>query len=114
MNKARVLSGAEVVCVCQVADSFGSRLKGLLGKKGLAADEGLLLKPLSSVHTWFMRFPIDVVFLDHELRVLKVVSHLRPWRFAAARGAQAALELPAGGAAGLTVGGRVELKDPED
>lgn len=106
----RLVDGQRVVCAqCRVADTFGARLRGLLGRKALADGEGLLLKPLSSVHTWFMRFPIDVVFLDRELKVVKVIQ-LPPWRVAAARGAHAALELAAGAAAGLAVGTRLEVR----
>jgi uncharacterized membrane protein (UPF0127 family) len=56
----------------------------------------VLLRPAASVHTWFMRFSIDVVFLDRELRVLKIVPRLSPWRVASGRGARAVLELAAG------------------
>jgi uncharacterized protein len=79
-----------------VADTVLARMKGLLGRKELASGEGLLLRPASSVHTCFMRFPIDVVFLDRELRVLALTTNLKPWRAAARRGARAVLELPAG------------------
>ena len=81
-------------------------MKGLLGRRALSQDEGLLLEPASTIHTWFMRFPIDVVFLDRELRVLRVAESVRPWRFAAKRGAKSVLELAAGaaGRAGLRVG----------
>ena len=67
------------------------------------------MKPASSVHMAFMRFPIDAVFLDRELRVLKVASDLRPWRAAGSRGAKAVLEIPAGEAErrGVTVGDRL-------
>ena len=88
--------GVEVCGDCRVADSFLARLQGLLGKRGLEAGEGLLIPRTSSVHTHFMRFPIDVVFLDGEGRAAKVVRELRPWRVAGARGAQDVLELPAG------------------
>jgi uncharacterized membrane protein (UPF0127 family) len=97
-----VLRGEDgrVVCArCAVADRPLARMRGLLGRSGLAPDEGLLLRPTGSVHTAFMRFPIDVVLLDRELRVLRVVPALPPWRAAAARRARAALELPAGAAA---------------
>jgi uncharacterized membrane protein (UPF0127 family) len=79
-----------------VADRPFGRMKGLLGRRALASGEGLLLKPASSVHTFFMRFAIDVVFLDRELRVVAVAPELRPWRVAGRRGARAALELRAG------------------
>jgi uncharacterized protein len=59
----------------------------------------MLLRPASSIHTAFMRFPIDAVFLDRSDRVVKVASDLRPWRMAACRGARTVLELGAGEAA---------------
>jgi uncharacterized membrane protein (UPF0127 family) len=82
-----------------VADSYWARLRGLLGRSGLEPGEGLLLWPANSVHTAFMRFPIDVVFLDRDLTVLDVVEGLPPWRVTARRGARAVLELGAGEAA---------------
>lgn len=88
--------GIEVCGDCRVADSFAARLRGLLGRRGLEAGEGLLIPRTSSVHTHFMRFAIDVVFLDADGRVGKIARGLRPWRFAGARGAQDVLELPAG------------------
>lgn len=81
---------------CSMADTAIRRMKGLLGRRSLASGEGLLLSPAGSVHTAFMRFPIDVVFLDRELKVVKTSPHLRPWRASAAAGAKAVLELPAG------------------
>jgi uncharacterized membrane protein (UPF0127 family) len=85
-------------------------MRGLLGRAGLEPGEGLLLRPASSVHTFFMRFPIDVVFLGAEGEVLKIAPELAPWRTAGARGAKAVVELPAGEAArvGLMVGDRLE------
>src|SRR5258708_2475024 len=85
-----------LVCTARVAGSFYSRLRGLLGRPQLAAGQGLLLQPEWSVHTFFMRFPIDVVFLDEYLTVLSVVQRLRPFRIASRRGAVATLELAAG------------------
>ena len=84
-------------------------MRGLLGRAGLDADEGMLIRPAGSVHTAFMRFPIDVVFLDRELTVLSIRSAVPPWRAAAQRGARATLELPAGAAerVGLEVGERL-------
>ena len=105
------MDGALVCERTSVADSPFTRLKGLLGRNGLEAGEGLLLRPASSVQTCFMRFPIDVVFLNRELVVLGIADELWPWRAAGKRGAKAALELPAGEAArrGLAVGDRLEL-----
>jgi uncharacterized membrane protein (UPF0127 family) len=88
--------GIEVCGDCRVADSFAARLRGLLGRRGLEAGEGLLIPRTSSVHTHFMRFAIDVVFLDADGRVAKIARGLRPWRFTGARGAKDVLELPSG------------------
>ncbi|HSL66216.1 MAG TPA: DUF192 domain-containing protein [Gaiellaceae bacterium] len=87
------------------------RMRGLLGRAELPSDEGILLRPAGSVHTFFMRFPIDVVFLDRELTVVDVVPALPPWRTAARRGAKAVLELAAGEASrrGLAAGDRLAL-----
>ena len=87
----------EVVCErCLVADSPWSRMRGLLGRRGLESGEGLLLRPAGSVHTFFMRFPIDAVFLARNGDVLKVSSDVKPWRIRSQRKAHAVLELPAG------------------
>jgi uncharacterized membrane protein (UPF0127 family) len=88
--------GDVVVEHCLLADTALSRCRGLLGRSGLSSGEGMLLRPTSSVHTAFMRFAIDVVFLDRDDTVLKVADDLGPWRMAGCRGARAALELPAG------------------
>lgn len=96
-----------IVCErCVLADTALARMRGLLGRRELPSGEGILLRPASSVHMAFMRFPIDAVFLDRDLRVMKVASDLRPWRAAGSRGAKAVLEIPAGeaGRRGLTVG----------
>ena len=73
-----------------------SRMRGLLGRASLPSGEGILLRPAGSVHTLFMRFPIDVVFLDSDLRVVGIAPEVRPWRLAKRPGARAVLEIPAG------------------
>ncbi|MGI5860583.1 MAG: DUF192 domain-containing protein [Myxococcales bacterium] len=81
----------------EVASSSLARAKGLLGRRGLAEGEGLHLVPCNSIHMFFMRFPIDVAFLDSEGRVVRAVHTIKPWR--ATRmylDAYSALELPAG------------------
>jgi uncharacterized membrane protein (UPF0127 family) len=94
----------------EVADSFGARLLGLMFRRGLPAGAGLLLFPCNSVHTWFMRFPIDVLYLDSTGRVVKVVLSMRPWRFGpVVREARQVLELPAGAATGVEVGDQLTL-----
>jgi len=74
------------------------RAKGLLGSSCLDVGEGLLIVPCNSVHTFFMKYPIDVVFLDHRSRILKIVENLKPYRYAGALRAKGALELQAGAA----------------
>ena len=87
----------DVVCErCVVAASPFRRLRGLLGRATLPAGEGILLKPARSVHTFFMRFPIDVVFVDRQLVVLRIAAALPPWRTVAERSASSVLELAAG------------------
>lgn len=78
------------------AETPWARMVGLLGRSGLAEGEGLHLVPCSSVHMFFMRFPLDIVYVDRDLRVVKTVERLKPWRVSAARGAKSALELPVG------------------
>src|SRR5580704_16953762 len=80
----------------EVADSGPKRNKGLLGRKGLADGEGLWITPCESVHTFFMRFPIDLVYLDRKLRVRKVSNGVPPWRLSFCLSAHSILELPAG------------------
>jgi len=80
-----------------VAHSFGQRLFGLAGIRCLPAGCALLIPRCDSVHTAWMRFPIDVVFLDADGAPIRVVSALRPWRMATCRSAVAVVETPAGG-----------------
>jgi leader peptidase (prepilin peptidase)/N-methyltransferase len=110
----RTSSGATVRC--RVASTFTSRFLGLMGRSGLAARSGVVFVPGGSVHTWFMRFPIDVVFIDPEGSVKGVAERVRPWRLRfAPRGTRYVLELPAGEAAevGLLEGGRLEPDDAD-
>lgn len=101
-----------VVCErCTLAATPLARMRGLLGRRSLARGEGMLLRPAGSVHTAFMRFAIDVVFVDRDLVVRAVASELPPWRAARASRARGALELAAGEAArrGVEPGDRLEL-----
>jgi hypothetical protein len=94
-----------VVCEwAALADRPLQRMRGLLGRDSLRAGEGLLLQPAPSIHTAFMRFPIDVVFLDSESVVVRVVHKLAPWRAASAQRARSVLELAAGEGARRGVG----------
>ena len=97
------------VCRARVARSFAQRLLGLMGTAGLEPGTGVLFPATSSVHTHFMRYPIDVVFLDADVGVVALRHSLAPWRFAAAKGARSVLELPAGTCerVGIAVGDRL-------
>ena len=80
----------------ELAGDSKSRNRGLLGRDHLDAGAGLVIVPCSSVHTFFMRFPIDVLFIRRDGTVVKCVRDLRPWRIALAPGAYAVVEIPAG------------------
>ena len=92
------------------ADTAWTRMVGLLGRASLPQDEGLLLAPAWSIHTWGMRFAIDVVFVDRDDRVLRIVEAMRPWRLVSQWKAHAVVELAAGRARtlGLREGRRLE------
>lgn len=80
----------------EVASSAGRRNKGLLGRNALDTGGGLWIVPCQSVHTFFMRFAIDLVYLDRAKRVCKVRPSVGPWRISACLSAHSVLELPAG------------------
>jgi uncharacterized membrane protein (UPF0127 family) len=111
------LTRGGVVCErTEIADRARRRMRGLLGRERLPSGEGMLLQPAPSIHTAFMQFPIDVVFMDGTLRVLKMVERMPPWRAASKRHAWATLELAAGEVArrGIELGdqiGVVEITD---
>src|ERR687888_2288841 len=114
-REGRIESEHGVVCErCVVADSFRLRLRGLLGRKSLGGDEGLLLIGSPSLHTSFMKFPIDAIFLDRELEVIDVKPGLRPWRISGRLKAKHILELRSGEAArrGVGAGARLRLIEP--
>ena len=118
--RARNLTrGSEVAGHIEVADSFGARFLGLMGRPLLSPGRGLWLTGTSNIHMFFMRFPIDAVFLgrpaaDGGRRVVAVHAGLRPWTGVVwyARGADGCLELPAESAAasGTVVGDVVALE----
>jgi uncharacterized protein len=99
---------------CTVAHRMWPRMRGLLGKRGLESGEGLLIRPAPSIHTFFMRFPIDVVFLSRQGEVLKVAERVPPWRARSCRHSYAVLELAAGeaGRRGIAVGDRLDTAQP--
>jgi uncharacterized membrane protein (UPF0127 family) len=89
----------------KTADTLLSRTKGLLGRSSLPAGEGLWIKRCNSIHTAFMKFPIDVLFVDKNLKVVSVYENLKPWRITRLHfSASSVIELPAGTLAGSTKG----------
>ena len=111
MNVKIAANGREVAARCVVAASMRARMVGLLNHDSLPAGEGMLLDPCNNVHTFFMRFAIDVVFLGKDNTVL-AIDELRPWRISRLRlRARKVLELPLGAcrAVGLKPGDRLEF-----
>ncbi|HYI21710.1 MAG TPA: DUF192 domain-containing protein [Candidatus Limnocylindrales bacterium] len=120
MLKLSAAGGGEALFRLEVADSWLARLRGLIGRSGVGRDEGLYLAGTNGVHMFFMRFPIDCVFLgapqpDGTRQIVAVKSELQPWRGIVwwVRGAKAAVEVTSGAAAaaGLQAGDFVRL-DP--
>ncbi len=96
MPRIRLERGPVVCERGELAITMWSRTKGLLGRAGLASDQGLWIQPTGSIHMWFMRFPIDVIWASRDGRVLKLTRGIKPWRMAYCRRAKVALELPVG------------------
>lgn len=81
----------------KIARTMKSRCIGLLNRNSLNHGEALLIEPCSSIHTFFMRFSIDVIFLDMDGKVIKIVRGLKPWRLAGCLfGAHMVIEFSAG------------------
>jgi len=80
----------------ELASTRETRRKGLLGRESLSAEAALVLAPCCSIHTAFMRFPIDVAFVDRDGRVIRFVRDLKPWKIAVSLRARAAIEFAAG------------------
>jgi uncharacterized membrane protein (UPF0127 family) len=111
MELTLVRESGDVLCRhCEIADSPFTRAKGLLGRPSLPEDEGMLLAT-SAIHTYFMRFPLDLVFLDKNFVVVRTVSSVKPWRVAIDRRARSVVELAAGVVenAGVQEGEQVSL-----
>ncbi len=81
MKATKLMRGQnELVASCQIARSFFSRFLGLMGRPSLSTNEAILFPRCNSIHTFFMRFPIDVVFLSQEGHVVSFIASLAPWR----------------------------------
>jgi uncharacterized membrane protein (UPF0127 family) len=115
---ARVINRARGTILAEQAEAartWWTRGKGLLGRKGLPAGGGLIIEPCSSIHTWFMAFPIDVAFVAADGRVVRTAPALAPWRFGPlARGVRYVVELPAGAlaASGTVAGDILDIVEP--
>lgn len=97
----------------RIANNFLSRTIGLLFTKKMAADSGLFITKCNSIHTFFMRYAIDVVFVNKHFIVTKVVRNMQPWDVAFDRNATAVLELPAGriDTIGISAGHQLLIRD---
>ncbi len=112
MNVINATTGKKIASRLIAAESVFSRMKGLLGKKSLEIGEGLLIRPCKGVHTFGMKFPIDVIVLDNDNYVIAVSDSLAPNRLTPLyRRAASVLELPAGTLASTTtsVGDKLEI-----
>ncbi len=97
VHRLETADGTVVADRCLVAATFLSRLRGLMWRRELPSGDGLCLQDCGSIHMFFMRFPIDVAFVNAEGRVLHACHTIRPWRISRhVFGSKAALELPAG------------------
>jgi hypothetical protein len=95
----------------ELAADRRSRRRGLLGRERLEQTAALMLVPCNAVHTWFMRFPIDLLFVDRAGRVLKACTDVRPWAIRACAAAKGVVELPSGVVvrSGTRVGDTIDL-----
>jgi uncharacterized protein len=110
MQLLNVRTDEVVASAVEVAVTRATRRHGLLGRDWLDPAAALVLSPCFAVHTAFMRFPIDVLFVDSDDVVCRIVRELPPWRIAIEPRARAVIELAAGAAASrVAVGDRVYL-----
>ena len=100
MRTVQVFNVSKAIIIAEqakLASSLGQRLKGLLGCNSLSDNEAMILKPCNSIHTFFMRFPIDVLFLDRNMRIIRVIENMQPFRMChIVWGSKLTIELPAG------------------
>lgn len=109
-SRDRCSLGAKI----QVADTFFTTFIGLMGRRSLAPETGLFLRGCSSIHTFWMRIPIDALYLDRSMRVKAIDNNLKPWRTGTMRRRiRHVLELPSGTAErlGVRVGDVLALEE---
>ena len=109
MRLVNARTGATVASVIEIAATRVDRRRGLLGRDALDLSTALILAPCAAVHTVFMRFPIDVVFVDRDGHVRTIVKNLQPWRIAASPRAYATVEMAGGIERDLMLGDRLYL-----
>lgn len=93
----KIFNKTKGVCIvenAQVARTFLQKLVGLMFRDSIAKDEALIFHNVNSIHMFFMRFPIDVVYLDKDNKALKIKHSLKPWRMSSCMRAKATIELP--------------------
>lgn len=96
MHIANLTRNTVLATCLEVADTGPKRNKGLLGRKSLSTGEGLWIIPCEAVHTFWMQFPIDLIYLDRQKRIRKLCSEVPPWRLSGCLSAHSILELPPG------------------
>jgi hypothetical protein len=108
-----VTRNIELADRAEVADTSAKRRTGLLKHTGLEPGEGLWIVPCESVHSFFMKFTIDVLYLDRKHRVKKIRPEMAPWRISGCLTAHSVLELPAGTITrtGTVRGDQLEIKN---
>jgi uncharacterized membrane protein (UPF0127 family) len=90
-------NGRVIIPHLEVAANLWTQTVGLMGRNAIVPDGGLFIPHCNAIHTAFVRFPIDVIFLDEEMKVVRLVPELRPWKIVGfVRGAKSVVELPAG------------------
>src|SRR5437764_13204113 len=109
MRLVNARTGTTLASVVEVAVTRADRRRGLLGRDALDLSAALILAPCAAVHTVFMRFPIDVVFVDRDGDVRTIVRSLQPWRIAASPRAYAAVAMAGGVDRELLPGDRLYL-----
>lgn len=111
MKVFHVESKREISSHMKYAKTFFERTKGLMFVSHMKGFDSLLIEKCNSVHNCFVKFPLDLIFLNDELEVIKVIHNFKPWRFTRMYlKATKVLELNVGGANGIKKGDHLEVK----
>ena len=111
MASRMMVNGRLVLEKIIMADTYSKRLQGLLGRKGLEEGEGMMILPCTSIHTYRMKFPIDVLFVDRDNRVIKVLRNFEPGRMGPlVLKSRFVMEAEAGVFQGIEKGDKLEFK----